>query len=123
VDFNSLPIEALQKYKHHYHLPTYEPAPVKKPRSHNNGKKRQREDSEDEFSSDDDSPYRIDLGAWRPRINKPEVARMARAHFSSLPQARENDVIVQFLYAVKTQGKSFENVANVDKVLKMRAEN
>jgi hypothetical protein len=66
------------------------------------------EDSEDEMSnSEDESPYRIDLGAWRPRINKPELAKVARAHFSNLPPARENDTIVQFLYAVKTQGTPY----------------
>jgi hypothetical protein len=105
VDFSALPIEALQKYKHHFNLPTLDPPPTKKPRGHNHGKKRHRDESEDELSnSDDDSPYRIDLGAWRPRINKPDLARIARAHFSNLPQARENESIVQFLYAVKTQG-------------------
>jgi len=92
-----------------------EPLVAKKVRGgHGHGKKRHREEEEDGVSnSDDDSPYRIDLGAWRPRISKPDIAKIARTHFSSLPQARENEVIVQFLYAVKTQ----------DKILKMRPEN
>jgi hypothetical protein len=109
VDFSALPLEALQKYKHFFKLNPSDPAPAKKTKPHQtNGKKRQHEDSEDELSnSEDDSPYRFDLGAWRPRINKPELAKLARSHFSSLPQARENDVIVQFLYAVKTQGTLF----------------
>jgi hypothetical protein len=86
-----------------------EPPPNKKPKQvHSQGKKRQHDESEDDLSnSEDDSPYRIDLGAWKPRINKSELAKTARAHFSSLPQARENDTIVQFLYAVKTQGTKY----------------
>lgn len=101
-----MPLEALQKYKHFFKLNPTEPAPPKKPKhNHTNGKKRQHDDSEDEFSnSEDDSPYRFDLGAWKPRVNRTELAKLARAHFTGLPQARENDVIVQFLYAVKTQG-------------------
>lgn len=83
------------------------------------------EESDEEMSnSEDESPYRIDLGAWRPRINKTELARIARAHFSNLPPARENDTIVQFLYAVKTQGMDTlwdDKLTRVlDKVLKLR---
>lgn len=86
-----------------------EPPPQKKPKQNNSqGKKRADDDSEDDLSnSEDESPYRIDLGAWRPRINKSDLAKAARTHFSSLPQARENDTIVQFLYAIKTQGMRF----------------
>jgi len=75
-------------------------------------------------NSEDESPYRIDLGAWRPRINKTELAKVARAHFSNLPPARENDSIVQFLYAVKTQGIPYvlgcRAYGLLDKVLKLR---
>jgi Sin3 binding region of histone deacetylase complex subunit SAP30 len=83
-----------------------EPPPVKKSKSSNlHGKKRQHDDSDGDLSnSDEESPYRIDLGAWRPRVNKSDLAKVARVHFNSLPPARENDVIVQFLYAIKTQG-------------------
>ena len=105
----AFPIEALQKYKHHYRLSSGTDAPpVKAKTGVRHGKKRARqEDSDEEMSnSEDESPYRIDLGAWRPRINKSELANSARAHFSNLPPARENDTIVQFLYAVKTQGIS-----------------
>ena len=91
------------------------------------GKKRgHHEESDEEMSnSEDESPYRIDLGAWRPRINKPELAKQARAHFSTLPPARENDTIVQFLYAVKTQGTfptpgTKKSLRDLDKVLKLR---
>jgi Sin3 binding region of histone deacetylase complex subunit SAP30 len=106
VDFNAFPIDALQKYKHHYNLNSMEPPPIKKQKpNHSQGKKRQHDDSDEELSnSEEESPYRIDLGAWRPRINKSDLAKVARTHFSTLPPARENDVIVQFLYAVKTQG-------------------
>jgi Sin3 binding region of histone deacetylase complex subunit SAP30 len=69
------------------------------------GKKRMHEDLDGEGSnSDEESVYRIDLGAWRPRVDKAELAKAARMHFNTLPPAREYDVIVQFLYAVKTQG-------------------
>jgi hypothetical protein len=86
-----------------------EPPPQKKPKQNNSqGKKPPHDDSEDDLSnSEDENPYRIDLGAWRPRINKAELAKTARTHFGSLPQARENDTIVQFLYAVKMQGTQF----------------
>ena len=79
---------------------------MKKSKSnHSHGKKRQHDDSDEDMSnSEDESPYRIDLGAWKPRINKSNLAKTARQHFNGLPPARENDVIVQFLYAVKTQG-------------------
>jgi Sin3 binding region of histone deacetylase complex subunit SAP30 len=96
----------------------------KKARGHGHGKKRHREEDDDGLSnSDDDSPYRIDLGAWRPRISKPDIAKVARTHFNTLPQARENEVIVQFLYAVKTQGRAHGARLMVDKILKMRPEN
>jgi hypothetical protein len=107
VDFNALPIEALQKYKHLYNLGSMETTyPPKKSRvNHSHGRKRRRDGSDEDFSnSEDESPYRIDLGAWRPRVNKSEMAKMTRTHFSALPPARENDVIVQFLYSIKTQG-------------------
>jgi Sin3 binding region of histone deacetylase complex subunit SAP30 len=80
--------------------------PVKKQKSnHTHGKKRQHDESDEYLSnSEDESPYRIDLGAWKPRINKSDLAKIARQHFANLPPARENDVIVQFLYAIKTQG-------------------
>ena len=80
--------------------------PTKKSKTHHShGKKRQHDESDEYVSnSEDESPYRIDLGAWRPRINRSELAKIARTHFSAQPPARENDVIVQFLYAVKTQG-------------------
>ena len=91
-----------------------ETQPIKKVKT--NGKKRQHDDSEEELSnSEDESPYRIDLGAWRPRINKSDLAKVARAHLNALPPARENDVIIQFLYAVKTQGSlaHFSSVTNM----------
>src|SRR5208282_3835331 len=90
----------------HYNLSSLETQPTKKQKSnHTHGKKRQHDDSDEDVSnSEDESPYRIDLGAWRPRINKSELAKIARTHFSAQPPARENDVIVQFLYAIKTQG-------------------
>ena len=126
VDFAAFPIYALQKYKHHYDLNSTDGPPVKKAKmGRGQGKKRgHHEESDEEMSnSEDESPYRIDLGAWRPRINKPELAKMARAHFSNLPPARENDTIVQFLYAVKTQGR-FQplqpKLTCLDKVLKLR---
>ena len=88
------------------------------------GKKRAHlDDSDEELSnSEDESPYRIDLGAWRPRINKPELVQIVRTHFGNLPPARENDTIVQFLYAVKTQGMFtyWRRFTRVDKVLKLR---
>lgn len=68
------------------------------------GKKRRHDDSDDESDTDEESPYRVDLGAWRPRVDKVDLAKTVRTHFSTLPPARENDTIVQFLYAVKTQG-------------------
>ena len=105
VDFNAFPIQVLEKYKHHYNLAVPDPPPPKKKIHHSNAKKRSHEDSEEEASnSEDESPYRIDLGAWQPRINKSELAKAARTHFSTLPQARENDTIVHFLYATKMQG-------------------
>lgn len=109
VDFNALPIDALQKYKHHYNITLPDAPPPQKSKTGRGvgGKKRPHEDSDDEVSnSEDDSPYRIDLGAWRPRINKSELAKAVRTHFNNLPPARENDVIVQFLYSIKTQGSS-----------------
>ena len=83
-----------------------EPPPPKKSKtSLSNGKKRQHDESdEDASNSDGENLYRIDLGAWRPRINKAELAKLARTHFNSLTTVRENDSIVQFLYAIKTQG-------------------
>lgn len=127
VDFNAFPVEALQKYKHFYNLSSMETTnPPKKSRTnHSHGKKRPHNDSDEDVSnSDDDSPYRIDLGAWRPRVNKSELAKIARTHFSAQPPARENDVIVQFLYAIKTQGTPtpFFTWLMIDKVLKMRPE-
>jgi Sin3 binding region of histone deacetylase complex subunit SAP30 len=119
-------VEALQKYKHFFKLNPPEPTTSKKAKhNHTNGKKRQHDDSEDDVSnSEDDSPYRFDLGAWRPRINKPDLAKQARTHFSSLPQPREMDVIVQFLYSVKTQGiPDLNTPLIVDKVLKIKPEN
>jgi hypothetical protein len=85
-----------------------EPPPTKKQKSSNShGKKRQHDDSEGDPSySDEESPYRIDLGAWRPRVNKPDLAKIARTHFNAFTPPRENDIIVQFLYTVKTQGIS-----------------
>lgn len=85
-----------------------EPPPVKKAKTSNpHGKKRRHGDSDGDLSnSDDENQYRIDLGAWRPRINKSDLAKVARAHFNSLPPVRENDAIVQFLYTIKTQGIS-----------------
>ena len=128
VDFNALPIDALQRYKHLYKLYSMETThPIKKSKTrHSHGKKRQHDDSDEDISnSEDESPYRIDLGAWRPRINRSELAKIARTHFSAQPPARENDVIVQFLYAVKTQGThnslTFMRLM-VDKVLKMKPE-
>jgi Sin3 binding region of histone deacetylase complex subunit SAP30 len=107
VDFNALPINALQKYKHLYNLSPMETThpPKRLKTNHSRGKKRHHDDSDDDVSnSEDESPYRIDLGAWRPRVNKSELAKIARTHFSAQPPVRENDVIVQFLYAIKTQG-------------------
>jgi Sin3 binding region of histone deacetylase complex subunit SAP30 len=106
VDFNALPIEALQKYKQHYNLTLPEAPPPKKSKSNNlQSKKRHHEESEDALSnSEDESPYRFDLGAWKPRVNKDKLAKLARAHFNNLPPARENDTIVQLLYVIKTHG-------------------
>jgi Sin3 binding region of histone deacetylase complex subunit SAP30 len=129
MDFNALPVEALQKYKHHYNiaLPDSPPPQKSKKNTGTSGKKRPHEGLEDEGSnSEDESPYRIDLGAWRPRVNKADLAKAARTHFNNLPPARENDVIVQFLYTVKTQGSFPASLGTLltrlDKVLRLKGE-
>jgi Sin3 binding region of histone deacetylase complex subunit SAP30 len=106
VDFGALPVEALLKYKRHYRLSEADvPPPPQKSKNYSRGKKRPREEEEEKRSDEEEeSLYRIDLGAWRPRINKNELAGTARSHFNTMPHPRENETIVHFLYHVKTQG-------------------
>jgi hypothetical protein len=118
-------VDALQKYKRHYQLTDAEANPPKKAKTFNSqGKKRHHEESEDrESGSEEESLYRIDLGAWRPRINKNELAATARSHFNNLPHLRENEAIVHFLYHVKMQGwMSAYSADGLDQILKLRVE-